>query len=75
MRTRKRITITLETHGAAFDDCEHGEIARIIRNVARSIADNTFDIDGSPRLHVLYDGTLLDTNGNTCGHVTVETIE
>ena len=67
MRETKRITITLETPGAAFDDCEHGEIAKIIRGIAKHFAEQTRDWRDS--------GNLLDTNGNTCGHVTVETIE
>lgn len=67
MRTRKRITITIETHGAAFDDHAGGEIAKQLRHIARRFADDT------PR-DWRDDGKVLDTNGNACGRVTIETI-
>lgn len=67
MKNRQRITITLETSNAAFDDCEHGEIARILRGAAKSFAEQSRDWRDA--------GKLLDTNGNTCGHVTIEPIK
>ena len=66
MRQRKRITITIETHNAAFDDCEHGEIARILRHAAKRYADQSRDWRD--------DGALLDINGNRCGKVETVTI-
>lgn len=66
MRTPRRITIQLETHNAAFDDCDRGEIARILRHAARSIADDSIQTHG---------GALLDINGNTCGHIVIESLQ
>lgn len=65
-RTRRRITLVIETNGAAFDDCEHGEIARILRTTAKSFAEQSRDWRDS--------GKLLDINGNTCGRVDIKTI-
>ena len=67
MRTPHQITITMETSNAAFDDCEHGEIAKQLRHIARRFAEqarNGFD-----------NGAILDTNGNTCGRVTIERVD
>ena len=60
MRTRKRITITLETNGAAFDDCEQAEVSRILRQLCREFAH------GIP---CPSDHALQDINGNTAGRV------
>lgn len=63
----KRITITIETDGAAFHDDHPGtqaeglEVARILRDLARTCEDGV----GRFRLR------LLDVNGNTCGFVDV----
>ncbi len=67
MRTPHLITITIDTSNNAFDDCEHGEIAKQLRHIARRFAEqsrNGFD-----------NGAILDTNGNTCGLVTIESIK
>jgi hypothetical protein len=67
MRQRKRITISIETAGAAFDDHEGGEIAKQLRHIAKRFADDT------PRDR-RDNGVVLDTNGSICGLVTIETI-
>lgn len=57
----EKITISIVTDGAAFDDLPGKEVARILRDLAA-----TFDRGGFP-------GTKLrDTNGNTCGAVLIE---
>ena len=60
MRHTKQITITINTAGAAFDDCEHGETSRILRQLCREIAHGI----PCPSLR-----PLRDINGNTCGQI------
>ncbi len=60
MRHALKITLTINTENAAFDDHEAGEIARILRTEARQIAGGR-----------LGSGALLDVNGNTVGRVHV----
>lgn len=60
MRNALKISLTISTENAAFDDHEAGEIARILRTEARQIAGGR-----------LGTGSLLDINGNTCGRVHV----
>lgn len=54
------ITINIENSGAAFDDAPQEEIARILRELARSIEQ------GVERT------TLYDINGNKCGTVAMQ---
>ena len=75
MRTPHKVVITISTENEAFDDCEHGEIARILRTLARAIGDGSQSLD-MPADQVCMDneigGTgkrLFDTNGNTIGHI------
>lgn len=56
----ERITIEIETAGAAFEDSTASEIARILRKLA-----SRFENDGIPP------ASLHDVNGNRCGAVTV----
>ena len=56
----ERIQIEIETSNAAFDETPTREIARILRGLAAA-----FERDGIPP------ATLRDSNGNTCGAVTV----
>ena len=67
MRTPNKINITIDTRNAAFDDCEHGEVARILRHAAKRFAEQP--------LNRLDDGILADTNGDTVGFVTIEPIK
>lgn len=60
MRAALKITLSIETSNAAFDEHEAGEIARILRTEARAIATGR-----------LGSGCLLDINGNTVGRVAV----
>jgi hypothetical protein len=60
MRNALKITLTINTENAAFDDHEAGEIARILRTEAKQIAGGR-----------LGSGSLLDINGNTIGRVHV----
>ncbi len=60
----ERITITIDTGNAAFDDAPAREIANILRDLAQRI-----QIDGLPP------SFLRDTNGNTCGFVSVTEME
>lgn len=57
----ERITITIETGNAAFEDAPASEIARILRGLADKLESN-----GTPPER------LRDANGNTCGIVKVE---
>lgn len=62
----QKITITIDTGNAAFDDGAFGiEVARILRNMAEDIADETEPegINGK---------RLYDYNGNRVGAVTVK---
>jgi hypothetical protein len=56
----ERITISIETGNAAFEDSPTGEIGRILRDLAER-----FEQDGIPP------EVLRDINGNTCGYVTI----
>jgi hypothetical protein len=56
----ERITIEIVTEGAAFDDFPAREVASILRDLAA-----VFGRDGIPG------GKLRDSNGNTCGSVTI----
>lgn len=56
----KRINITIDTDGAAFED-EGQEVARILHKLADTCAEGV----GRFRLR------LHDINGNTCGFVDV----
>lgn len=57
----ERITITVETGNAAFDDSPTEEVARILERLAQKFRDDG-DLDGLP---------VQDTNGNTVGTVTI----
>lgn len=65
MKHSKLITIRIRTGNAAFDDHEGGEVARIMRNAAKSISI-AHDI-ASPQSF-----GLQDINGNTIGEVEIE---
>lgn len=60
----ERITITIETGNAAFEDAPASEVARILRGLAERFED-AGDLDGCP---------VRDINGNTVGTVKVGTI-
>ena len=66
MKTDHKLTIILETANDAFFDHESGEVAKQLRRIARTIADN------GPRLFAHDFRAILDSNGNTCGSITVE---
>lgn len=72
MRLAKTITLTIDTAGAAFDDHEGGEVARILRTLARSVSqygelpETGDDRPGNTT------ATARDINGNTCGRLTIE---
>lgn len=57
----EKITITITTNGAAFDDMPGAEVSTILRNLAA-----TFARGGIPG------AKLRDSNGNTCGAVSIE---
>jgi len=75
MRHAHTITITIETDNAAFDECERGEVARILRTLARDIGSGAqpLDMPGAQVCtanEIAGDGRKLhDTNGNACGRV------
>lgn len=58
-----KVTITLDTGNAAFEDDPRGEPARILRELASRISDY-----GLANCEGLY---LFDLNGNRVGSVTV----
>ena len=60
--TAERITIVIETSGAAFEDYPASEVARILQKMAERMLSS--GIPPVPR----------DINGNICGRVTVEPI-
>ena len=64
MRQAHRITLQFSTENDAFEEHEHGEIARILRTAAREFAG------GGPLLAGTW--RLRDDNGNTVGQLTVE---
>ena len=71
MRTPHHITITIDTGNAAFDDCEHGEVSRILRTACRSFeylltGDNETCISRK---------ALFDVNGNSIGAIDIEPIK
>jgi hypothetical protein len=59
-----KITITIETGNAAFEEDEGAELSRIMKDMAPRFA-NMFppDLDGT---------SIRDSNGNPVGKVTVE---
>lgn len=60
----ERITITIETGNAAFDDGPASEVAEILRNLSK-----VFARQGIP-------GEFLrDSNGNKCGTVRIQHAE
>lgn len=65
MRLPKTITLTIDTAGAAFDDHEGGEVARILRHAARELGALAF-------VPEVTDGRLRDINGNTCGRYSIK---
>lgn len=56
----ERIQIEIITEGAAFDDMPASEVAAILRDLAKVFARG--GIPGAK---------LRDSNGNTCGSVTI----
>jgi len=73
MRTPLKITISFETGNAAFDDCPHGEIARILRNIARGFSDQSL-----LSFHGVAAETktpVRDPNGNTIGQLSIKGIK
>lgn len=57
----ERITITIDTSNAAFDDAPASEVARILTDLAKVFARAGFP-----------PSVLRDDNGNTCGSVRIE---
>jgi hypothetical protein len=57
----RRITITIETGNAAFDNDPAAEAARILRDLA-----GRFDRAG------IVTPLLYDVNGNYCGSITIQ---
>ena len=68
MRTPHEITIIIDTSNSAFDDHEPAEVAKQLRRIAKTLSEN-----GS-RLFSHDARSILDTNGNTCGTVAIESI-
>jgi|OpeIllAssembly_1097287.scaffolds.fasta_scaffold662297_3 hypothetical protein len=56
----KKLTITIRTENAAFDESPELEVARILRSLA-----NRMEVDG------VEDRNILDVNGNKVGEVKV----
>lgn len=61
----ERVTITLETGNAAFEDAPATEIARILRDLA-DLIESGMGTDETP---------LRDINGNRVGVCTIESLE
>lgn len=60
-----KLTISIDTENAAFDDGDCGpELARILRALAEDFNEPT----ARHELHG-YAATLMDANGNRCGAV------
>jgi hypothetical protein len=63
-----RITVTIETGNAAFDENESGEVARILRVAAAIVIEAGYPLDRA-------DGSKLhDINGNKVGKIKVEDV-
>jgi hypothetical protein len=60
----ERITITIETGNAAFEDSPTGEIARILRHLAKRFEEHG-DLDGAK---------IMDHFGNSVGTVRIEAL-
>lgn len=71
MRHRKTISLTIHTAGAAFDDHEGAEVARILRTLARSISQAadlpTNGNTTSGNVEII----AHDLNGNKCGRLVI----
>lgn len=60
----KKLTITINTENAAFDDNEY-ELSEILKNLSRRMQIKFFNDD----CDYIY---IKDTNGNTVGNVEIE---
>jgi len=56
--------LRIETGNSAFEPDPSPEVARILRELAKSIETNGLDVGTRVR--------LMDVNGNTVGHATLE---
>lgn len=67
-----RVTITIDTDNAAFEDSLGYEVARVLRKLADTFNAHSalLDVDGE-HLHELDGHKLRDINGNTVGSVKV----
>lgn len=62
-----KLTLTIDTENAAFDDEDCGpELARILR----ALADDFNEPTERYKLHG-YAATVMDANGNRCGAVSI----
>ena len=61
----RKMLITMDLGNAAFGDNLDGEIARILRELAKRI-------EGNPHLEAGYSQPLLDLNGNEVGYMEIE---
>ncbi len=59
-----QITITINTDNAAFERWPEGEVARILTDYARKLADHEICFDGDTV-------KMRDINGNTVGAVEI----
>lgn len=57
-----KITITIDTNNAAFEDNTEAEVARILKKIVEKIA-NGEDVDGKK---------TIDFNGNVVGQVSID---
>ena len=57
--------IEIDMSGAAFDDCPALEASYVLRKVEKSLIHAS--VSGKPAT-----GTVLDSNGNTCGTFRIE---
>lgn len=61
-----KLTITIETSGAAFEDSAEHEVCRILTALGDRLVADRHIADGYINF------PLYDVNGNRCGHFMVE---
>jgi hypothetical protein len=70
MRHRKTIKLEIHTDNDAFQAHEGGEVARIMRTLARSLSQYA-ELPTTAR-ELAHGGNVREIDGNTCGSLTIE---
>lgn len=73
--TRKTLTLTIDLEGAAFEDFGDMEVAVLLRSAAARIEQGGLAKGRDPLSAEARPLPLIESNGNTAGHVRVENLE